>query len=321
MVVTLRHIVVRLARDADMYAALEQSRDLAVMGGFDSYRLSDIETAVSELCTNALRHGTRGWATFRLDSSAFEATIEDEGPGFGHAETLRTGLGIGLEGARRLMDTLTVDERQVGAAVTATRRRSRGRKFYPTWRVRAGWRTKPGSSSCGDQWESSWDQDMFRVAIADGLGSGVHAAHAARAAVAVIRDAPAGSPATLLARAGASCTNTRGAVGIVAEIDSRKSVLRYAGVGDVSAWVLPAGSSLISRPGILGRPFHPEEFELTFEPGSTLVMWTDGVRLRASDVERTDGPPSGRWVEGALKEHGSDADDGLIVVASQTGDA
>jgi len=57
---------------------------------------------------------------------------------------------------------------------------------------------------------------------------------------------------------------------------------------------------------------------MPFEAGSSLVLWTDGVHLRLGDLgEQTQVPEAG-WLERALREFGSNADDGLIVVASRT---
>lgn len=103
-------------------AARQQAREVAKGLGFGAVDQSRVATAVSELARNVVRYATdgRGEVVVReLDADGrvgIEVVVADEGPGIADvALALRDGystigsMGMGLPGARRLMDALTID--------------------------------------------------------------------------------------------------------------------------------------------------------------------------------------------------------------------
>src|SRR5690606_12769744 len=83
-------------------------------------------TAVSEIARNAFQYASGGRAEFLLDGPPFIFTIRisDRGPGIRDLQAVldgrfssATGLGMGLAGARRLMDHFTA-ESTVGVGTT-----------------------------------------------------------------------------------------------------------------------------------------------------------------------------------------------------------
>jgi Stage II sporulation protein E (SpoIIE) len=75
--------------------------------------------------------------------------------------------------------------------------------------------------------------------------------------------------------------HTRGAV--VAVVDLVGEVVRFAGLGNISAWVAgPAGRrAMTSLPGIVGHQRREiREFEYRLPPGAVVVLHTDGVTDR-----------------------------------------
>jgi signal transduction histidine kinase/DNA-binding response OmpR family regulator len=114
--------IVRVAVDMeqDVVAARQRARQIAGMLGFDGQDQTRIATAVSEIARNALRYAGRGQVAFSLegDSAPQVLVIEvtDKGPGIaelgdimGGAYRSRTGMGLGILGARRLMDQCQVE--------------------------------------------------------------------------------------------------------------------------------------------------------------------------------------------------------------------
>jgi len=89
-------------------------RNAAAKLGFGIIDQCRITTAISELARNAVVHGGGGLVTIRTvqnDKKGIEIICKDEGPGIQNLElALRGGystvggLGIGLSGAKRLMD-------------------------------------------------------------------------------------------------------------------------------------------------------------------------------------------------------------------------
>ncbi len=139
---------------------------------------------------------------------------------------------------------------------------------------------KPGEQVCGDTWALQLRPEGAAIAVADGLGHGWGAAEASRAAVEGFQNARASSPRESLERMHGGLRSTRGAAAAVAEVNLHRGLVRYAGVGNIAASIMNGHGmrALISYNGILGhqvQKFH--ELSYPFEPGSLLVMYSDGI--------------------------------------------
>jgi signal transduction histidine kinase len=117
----MRHLLtLSLAHDQDVVSARRRAAELAGLLGFDLIEQTRIATAVSEIARNAFRYAHGGTVAFAVawDSrpQRFVTQVTDTGPGIPdlprvlageYAST--TGLGMGIAGARRLMDKVTID--------------------------------------------------------------------------------------------------------------------------------------------------------------------------------------------------------------------
>ena len=123
---------VAIRGDADIVTARQQVRELAAKGGFTGTDLTLIATAVSEVARNIVRFAGGGELVLELvdeGRSGVRATARDTGPGIVDIdEAMRDGystyhgLGLGLPGARRLMDEFAVaSEPGRGTTVTMTK--------------------------------------------------------------------------------------------------------------------------------------------------------------------------------------------------------
>jgi signal transduction histidine kinase/CheY-like chemotaxis protein len=114
----------------DVVLARQRAREIAAFLGFDNQDQTRIATAVSELARNAFVYAGRGKVEFEIEGRTvpqlFVIRIGDSGPGIAHLEEIlegryasRTGMGVGLIGARRLVDQCEIhsDSKQ-GTAVT-----------------------------------------------------------------------------------------------------------------------------------------------------------------------------------------------------------
>ena len=117
-----------ITSDADMVPARAQGRALAVSLGFSTTDATLIATAISEIVRNILVHVGRGELVIRP-----VVVARDDGPGIRdiataleHGHASRGGLGLGLPGARRLMDEFHIaSEPHNGTTVTMTKWRIR----------------------------------------------------------------------------------------------------------------------------------------------------------------------------------------------------
>jgi RNA polymerase sigma factor (sigma-70 family) len=104
--------------DADIVAARQAARELAARVGFSGTDLTVIATAVSEVARNIVRFAESGEVVVELverPRRGIQVVARDAGPGIPDVERALTdgystyhGLGLGLPGARRLMDELAV---------------------------------------------------------------------------------------------------------------------------------------------------------------------------------------------------------------------
>ncbi|MEA2490654.1 MAG: hypothetical protein QOH21_2446 [Acidobacteriota bacterium] len=103
----------------DLVAARRRARQIAALLGFDEQDQTRIATVASEIARNALRYGRGGKFEFRIEVEAplqwLVMTIIDHGPGIEKLDEVlsgryrsTTGMGLGILGARRLMDELTI---------------------------------------------------------------------------------------------------------------------------------------------------------------------------------------------------------------------
>ena len=106
---------VRIRSSADIMAARQQGRALASQGGFSSSDLSIIASAISEVAQNIVQYANSGEIIITLINDTTKKGVEivaaDQGPGIGDVSRVMRdgystgkGLGIGLPGAKRLMD-------------------------------------------------------------------------------------------------------------------------------------------------------------------------------------------------------------------------
>ena len=110
--------------EGDLVTARRAVRDAATALGFGITDVTRIVTAASELTRNIYQYAGSGclrWQSLNVEGCVgIELTFEDHGPGIPDLAkamesgfTTGRGLGLGLPGAKRLMDEMTI-ESQVG---------------------------------------------------------------------------------------------------------------------------------------------------------------------------------------------------------------
>jgi len=116
--------------DADIIAARHLGRKLAEQVGFSGSELTVIATAISEIARNIVEYARSGEVLLRPMNQGNRRGIivvaKDRGPGIADVElamqdgySTSKGIGLGLPGARRLMDEFDIDSK-VGKGTTIT---------------------------------------------------------------------------------------------------------------------------------------------------------------------------------------------------------
>ncbi len=130
-IVTSESLGVRVSEDIVRVRQAVRARAQAL--GFSLVDQTKLVTAASELARNMVDYGRGGTATLdsvrRQDDIGLRMTFEDHGPGIPDIQlalrdgyTTGTGLGLGLGGARRLVNDFSIESKVgEGTRVIATR--------------------------------------------------------------------------------------------------------------------------------------------------------------------------------------------------------
>jgi serine/threonine-protein kinase RsbT len=131
----MTEVKIQIEREIDIIAARQAGRQLAGQLGFSATDQTLIATAISEVARNILIYAEKGEISLGPVSDGARTGIQvvaaDEGPGIENVElALRDGystknsLGLGLPGARRLMDDFALAS-EIGRGTRVTMKKWR----------------------------------------------------------------------------------------------------------------------------------------------------------------------------------------------------
>ena len=262
---------VRVAGDVDVAAAARAARGLAEECGLSAVEAQHVATAVSEVAQNAVKYARGGEVELapaeRGGRRGLQVTVRDRGPGIRDVgAALRDGvstttgsLGLGLPGARRLMDDFAIRSGPGGTVVAMAR-----------WE--GGLLATHGPATCtvGEGYGGVAVAQPFR----NGLLLGVAAGGRADAVARIWQTRPWHAPAQLADRARGELDPGERlglAVASVSALDGRLAWLR---AGAVSCVLLRGDSDIVLFP--------PQRVALSRDRGSALRATT--VDVRREDV-------------------------------------
>ncbi len=126
-------LTIAVRTEPDVVLARQRARLLAELMGFDLQDQTRIATAISELARNLFQYAGGGRVQFccdRADGDALEVEVADRGPGIPNLEQIlsgdyksKTGMGVGLRGAKKLMDAFDIQTSTAGTTIRFKKRR------------------------------------------------------------------------------------------------------------------------------------------------------------------------------------------------------
>jgi anti-sigma regulatory factor (Ser/Thr protein kinase) len=258
--------------------------------GLDENAAGKVAILVTELANNLHKHAREGsllLRTYQEQGVGIEVLATDKGPGMTDVEkcfqdgySTSGTAGTGLGSIVRLADAWDVYS-MFGVGTTLMARIGK-KKDHQKTKLEFGSVCVPvkGEKLCGDSWAHATHLAHERVMVVDGLGHGPLAAEAADEATAIFAASNLASLPELMQAIHNALRKTRGAAAAIAELDFAHGVVRYVGVGNISATILNGGTtrSLVSQNGTVGHEVRKiQEFQYPWPEGSTLVMNSDGL--------------------------------------------
>jgi anti-sigma regulatory factor (Ser/Thr protein kinase) len=266
---------------------------LAIRVGLPQARIDEVAIVVTELGTNLLKHGGGGHIhASRCDDAegiGLEVLALDRGGGMANpGRCLEDGYstagspGNGLGAISRLSDSLQIYTRSGQGCVAMCRFMT---THLPARRGMLGATLAPypGEQVCGDNWSWSDTAHGATIMLADGSGHGIEAARAAELASRTFIQNAEASCEELVGTIHRALTPTRGAALAVARIDRAAHVVRFVGLGNISAALVSANKvrHMVSHNGTAGHVApRIREFTYEFTGDPLLIMHSDGLTSR-----------------------------------------
>ena len=124
----MRLMTVAVHHEQEVVGARQRARQLSALLGFEAQDQARIATAVSEIVRNAFRYAGGGEVEFSIEGERapqlLAIRVSDQGRGIAELDSIlagryrsATGMGLGISGARRLMDHFSIHSGTSGTGV------------------------------------------------------------------------------------------------------------------------------------------------------------------------------------------------------------
>lgn len=285
--------------EASVSSARQQVREIGQRLNLGKKLVENVALIASELTHNQLSHSRQGYFAVRpvqrQSVKGLEVIAADIGPGIekpGLAikdEVSADGrsLGAGLGAVCRIADEVDFDNRIFeGTCVVA--RTFETRPAAKCCEIAIMGRPYPGESISGDDGTFLQSESGLLVAVSDGLGHGPEAREASNRAIEALSRKPQMDLDEILIALNQELADTRGCALSIARFDKNNRSLECASLGDVHSHLynLREARFFTPTPLVLGTGQLPRQKvrveQATVEPGSILVMFTDGLRSKTS---------------------------------------
>ncbi|MGO4550282.1 ATP-binding protein [Lysobacter sp. 2RAF19] len=260
--------------------------------GFDETDAARAALVATELASNVFKHAGRGafyvqQVAARDGGRGLELMAVDRGPGFDLSRCMEDGMstrgtqGIGLGAVARQSQVFDVHSDANGSVVLS--RLHAKQKPNVDLRYGAAVHAYEGEPVCGDAWRVSFDAGCTSVLVIDGLGHGALAHKAAVEGAIAFEQDPSQAVGTGMDALHVAMNGTRGGAAAIARYEHDSGVLRFSGIGNISAALhtLEGSRGLASNPGIVGVAYrNAKAFDFPQSTGKLLVMYSDGLATR-----------------------------------------
>ena len=289
-------MLVAVADPSQISAARRGAEALARELGFDELRAGRVAIVATEMASNIHKHASRGdfLATRFADSTGrgIELLAMDKGPGIvdvvraledGYSTAGSPGTGLGA--IRRQADIFDIYSRPGAGTVAMARILGEGDDVPAAADGERGivLVSYPGEVECGDSWAFGRKSGAPTLFAVDGSGHGSQAAVAARRAVEAVEKSDQADSVRIMETIHRALAPTRGAAIAVARVDRPARLVRFAGVGNISAALISEGAikRMVSMNGTAGHVApRVREFAYPFSGDATIILHSDGVSAK-----------------------------------------
>lgn len=262
---------------------------------FDESGIERASIIATELASNIVKHVSAGGQVILQTNGAdsFDILALDKGAGIRNiGESLRDGYstagsrGEGLGAIQRLANDFEILSAPNSGTVVWTRIAAKPDKAKEkrSFKIGAVSIPHPRELVCGDGFAVKTTESFCQALVVDGLGHGVEAAKASRAAVEVFnKQSEILPPTEMLHLIHQALRPTRGAAVAVVNLDVSKNTVAFGGIGNISGVVIKEGGQqqMVSHAGIAGFEARKiAEFAYVWEKGATLILHSDGLQTR-----------------------------------------
>lgn len=280
--------------ETDVFKARRIGRQMAHSLGFDEFGASEIETAISELATNLVKHRAKNGEIILIPlhdegGTGIEVRSEDKGRGIKDiAVAMKEGgstsgtLGIGLSGVKRLMDEFSI-ESEIDKGTTVVARKWLLKDTLPGMKFSIFSRPKIGEDVSGDAYFIKRFSVYVTFGILDVLGHGREAHDIALNILKILEDNYAEPLNKIIDVCHQGLRHTRGAAMALCRVDFKEKKFEHIAIGNVETRVY--GTPEPIRPfffnGTLGMNMESYRvIEHPYTEGMTIIMFSDGISGR-----------------------------------------
>jgi len=332
---------IAIEQDSDIVIACSSVKRMVEKLGMSLVDSTLCATAVSELATNIVRYADKGRIVLQHDNNVVRVIAKDQGPGIADISLAcqegysgGNGLGMGLSGIARIMDTLEINStRDQGTCITTSKfiNKNNVKNVHASLKKTAAQPLDvalrvnpiPGEQVSGDGALLIAAEDNQFMALWDVSGHGLEAHQLSEKIKKVIQALSAEPPQLILKQVHEQFLGTRGLVAVIARVSAQSGWLEYSGVGNVSLLhIHPQGKRRLSlQEGVMGYQIRTPKLErFQMNRGDTLIMHTDGIAtIREPLTIQPQTSASALCNTLVLKHRATQADDASCIVLRYKG--
>lgn len=265
---------------------------------FSAKKIAEIDIIVAEILSNLVKHAGGGELLVKISGEEGDKMLElvsiDAGRGMADpAKMMQDGvsttktMGGGLGAIKRLSDIFQLYSIKDWGTILLARvymKEPKASAMSKLPSLGAIVVPKPGEVACGDGFYHRLTADHWKIFIGDGLGHGVEASAAVKAAVAAFRTCVSNDPVEIIRDMHVVVKRTRGLVGTVAVYSFKEKKWWVCGVGNIATNFLNAMTlkNYMAYNGVIGMniPNTMTSQEIPHAHSQTFIMCSDGIRTR-----------------------------------------